>query len=68
VKDAAYQGSTPGFWGSMAAVGGPSTYLLGGAANCGKAQPGQEAWVSHGAPAVLFRNVRVLNTVAEGGR
>jgi TldD protein len=68
VKDAAYQGSTPGFWGSMAAVGGPSTYLLGGAANCGKAQPGQAAWVSHGAPAVLFRNVRVLNTVAEGAR
>jgi TldD protein len=68
VKDAAYQGSTPGFWGSMAAAGGPSTYLLGGAANCGKAQPGQVAWVSHGAPAVLFRNVRVLNTVAEGGR
>jgi TldD protein len=68
VKDAAYQGSTPAFWGSMAGVGGPSTYVLGGAANCGKAQPGQVAWVSHGAPAVLFRNVRVLNTVAEGAR
>jgi len=68
VKDAAYQGSTPSFWGSMAAVGGPQTYVLGGAANCGKAQPGQEAWVSHGAPAVLFRNVRVLNTREEGAR
>ena len=68
VKDAAYQGSTPAFWGSMAGVGGPSTYVLGGASNCGKAQPGQSAWVSHGAPAVLFRNVRVLNTRDEGGR
>jgi TldD protein len=68
VKDAAYQGSTPSFWGSMAAVGGPQTYVLGGAANCGKAQPGQAAWVSHGAPAVLFRNVRVLNTREEGAR
>jgi TldD protein len=68
VKDAAYQGSTPAFWGSMAGVGGPGTYQLGGAANCGKAQPGQVAWVSHGAPAVLFRNVRVLNTREEGTR
>ena len=43
VKDVAYQATTTEFWGSMAAVGGPQTYLLSGAFNCGKAQPGQVA-------------------------
>ena len=39
----------------MEAVGGPQTYVLGGAFNCGKGQPGQVAPVSHGCPAVLMR-------------
>ena len=43
-------------------------YVLGGAFNCGKGQPGQVAAVSHGCPSALFRGVNVLNTVAEGGR
>jgi TldD protein len=68
VKDVAYQATTTDFWGSMAAVGGPQTYLLAGAFNCGKGQPGQVAPVSHGAPSALFRNVNILNTVQEGGR
>jgi TldD protein len=68
LKDVAYQATTTEFWGSMAALGGPQTYYLGGAMNCGKGQPGQIAPVSHGAPAALFRGVNVLNTVAEGGR
>jgi TldD protein len=68
VKDAAYQGSTPAFWGSLRALGGPRTHYLGGASNCGKAQPGQSAWVSHGAPSVLFEGVKVLNTRDEGAR
>ena len=68
VRDIAYQGVTPQFWGSMEAVGGASTYVLGGAFNCGKGQPGQVAAVSHGCPAALFRKVRVLNTIAERGR
>jgi TldD protein len=68
VKDAAYQGSTPAFWGSLRALGGEQTYYLGGASNCGKAQPGQSAWVSHGAPSVLFEEVKVLNTRDEGAR
>ena len=37
----------------MEAVGGRSTYLLGGAFNCGKGQPGQVAPVSHGCPSAL---------------
>ncbi|MDE3204590.1 MAG: TldD/PmbA family protein [Acidobacteriota bacterium] len=67
-KDLAYQGVTTEFWGSMEAVGGEETYLLGGAFNCGKGQPGQVAAVSHGCPSALFRQVRILNTSAEAGR
>ncbi len=66
LKDVAYQATTTDFWNSMEAVGGPQTYVLGGAFNCGKGQPGQVAPVSHGAPAALFRQVRILNTVEEG--
>jgi TldD protein len=68
VRDFAYQATTTEFWGSMEAVGGPQTYVLGGAFNCGKGQPGQVAPVSHGCPAALFRGVRILNTVQEAGR
>ena len=50
----------------MEAVGGPSTWRLGGAFNCGKAQPGQVAAVSHGCPSALFRGVNVLNTRRKG--
>ncbi len=65
VRDAAYQGRTPDFWGSMEATGGPDTYRLMGALNCGKAQPGQTAPVSHGSAAGLFRGVNILNTRRE---
>jgi TldD protein len=66
VRDAAYQATTTDFWGSMEAVGGPQAWELGGAFNCGKAQPGQVAAVSHGCPTSLFRDVRILNTTEEG--
>jgi TldD protein len=66
LKDVAYQATTTDFWNSMEAVGGPQTYVLGGAFNCGKGQPGQVAPVSHGAPTALFRQVRILNTAEEG--
>ncbi|MBF0660819.1 TldD/PmbA family protein [Rhodococcus sp. (in: high G+C Gram-positive bacteria)] len=68
VRDVAYQATTTEFWGALEAVGGPSTWRLGGAMNCGKAQPGQVASVSHGCPSVLVRGVNVLNTVQEGSR
>jgi TldD protein len=68
VRDVAYQATTTEFWGAMEAVGGRSTYRLGGAFNCGKGQPGQVAAVSHGCPSVLVRGVRVLNTREESGR
>jgi TldD protein len=68
LKDVAYQATTTDFWGAMKAVGGPSTYVLGGAFNCGKAQPGQVAAVSHGCPAAIFDKINILNTVTEAGK
>ncbi|OBK31940.1 peptidase C69 [Mycobacterium sp. 1245111.1] len=67
LRDVAYQATTTDFWNSMDAIGGPSTWRLGGAFNCGKAQPGQVAAVSHGCPSALFRGINVLNTRTEGG-
>ena len=68
LRDVAYQATTTDFWGAMDAVGGSGTWVLGGAFNCGKAQPGQVAPVSHGCPAARFRDIRVLNTTTEAGR
>jgi TldD protein len=68
VRDAAYQATTTDFWGSMSAVGGPQTYVLGGAFNCGKGQPGQVAAVSHGCPSALFNGVRILNATQEAAK
>ncbi len=68
LKDVAYQATTTDFWRSMETVGNQDTYVLGGAFNCGKGQPGQVAPVSHGCPSALFRKVNVLNTQAEGGQ
>jgi len=67
LKDVAYQATTTDFWNSMEAVGGWQTYVLGGAFNCGKGQPGQVAPVSHGCPSVVMRGIRILNTVEEAG-
>jgi TldD protein len=66
VRDLVYQGRTPEFWGALEAVGGPSTYHVMGAFNCGKGQPGQVAPVSHGTPAAIFRGVNVLSAGDEG--
>ncbi|MGI8434243.1 MAG: TldD/PmbA family protein [Nocardioidaceae bacterium] len=68
VRDAAYQATTTEFWNAMEAVGGRGTWRLQGAFNCGKAQPGQVAAVSHGCPSALFRGINILNTASEAGR
>ena len=65
LRDVAYQATTTDFWNAMEAVGGPQTYVLGGAFNCGKGQPAQVAPVSHGCPSVVMRGIRILNTVEE---
>ena len=66
LKDVAYQSTTTEFWNALDALGGPSTYVLGGAFNCGKGQPAQIAPVSHGCPAARFRQISILNTGQEG--
>lgn len=68
LRDVAYQSRTTDFWNSLDGLGGEQTYLLGGAYNCGKAQPGQVAPVTHGCPAARFKQVNVLNAKEEGGR
>ena len=68
LKDVAYQATTTDFWGAMEAVGGASTWVLGGAFNCGKGQPGQVAPVSHGCPSALVRGVNILNAREQSGR
>jgi TldD protein len=68
LRDVAYQATTTDFWAAMSQVGGVATYVLGGAFNCGKGQPGQVAPVSHGCPTARFDRIDVLNTVQEGGR
>ncbi len=68
LRDVAYQATTTDFWGALEAVGGRRTWLLGGALNCGKAQPGQVAAVSHGCPSALLRGITVLNSREEAGQ
>ena len=68
LRDVAYQSNTLDFWASLVALGGPATYRLGGALNCGKGQPGQVAAVSHGCPSAVFTDVNILNTGQEAGR
>jgi TldD protein len=65
LRDVAYQATTTDFWNAMEAVGGPQSYVLGGAFNCGKGQPSQIAPVSHGCPAVLMAGIRILNAAQE---
>jgi TldD protein len=68
LRDVAYQATTTEFWNAMEAVGGPSSWLLAGAMNCGKAQPGQVAAVGHGCPPALFRGITILNIREEAGQ
>lgn len=62
LRDVAYQSRTPDFWGACDGLGGQATYLLGGAFNDGKGEPGQASTVSHGCPVARFRQANVLNT------
>src|SRR5947209_48519 len=59
LKNATYAGSTPEFWNSCDAVGGPAEWRRRRLTNCGKGQPPQLAHVAHGAAPTRFQNVRV---------
>ncbi|MHB0968781.1 MAG: TldD/PmbA family protein [Thermoanaerobaculia bacterium] len=60
LRNPIYTGSTPQFWGSCDAVGGPETWRVWGLPNCGKGDPMQTMRVAHGAPAARFRDVEML--------
>jgi TldD protein len=62
LKDVAYQARTPEFWNSMDAIGGPSTWHMGGTAGDAKGQPSQSNAVTHGCPVARFRQVNIINT------
>jgi TldD protein len=62
VRDVGYQSRTPDFWGALEGVSGKSSWRLQAAFSCSKGEPDQEAPVSHGCPAGLFRQINVVNT------
>jgi TldD protein len=62
LRDVAYQSRTTDFWNSLDALGGETTYELGGSFGDGKGEPGQSNAVSHGCPPARFRQTNVLNT------
>ena len=57
LRDFSYGGITPQFWGSLEAVAGPAEFRTFGMP-CGKGEPKQWGFLSHGAAPALFRGVR----------
>ena len=58
VRDFSYGGITPQFWGSLEASAGPAEFATFGMP-CGKGEPKEWGFLSHGAAPSLFRNVRI---------
>jgi TldD protein len=57
LRDFSYGGITPQFWNSVEAVAGPGEFRAFGYP-CGKGEPKQWGFLSHGAPPLLARGVR----------
>lgn len=58
VRDFSYGGITPQFWGSLEASAGQGEFRTFGMP-CGKGEPKQWGFLSHGAAPSLFRGVRI---------
>jgi TldD protein len=58
LKNFSYGGITPQFWGSVEAVAGPSEFRSYGYP-CGKGEPKQWGFLSHGASPMLVRDLRI---------
>jgi TldD protein len=58
VRDFSYGGLTPEFWGSVEATAGPEEFRTFGMP-CGKGEPKQWGFLSHGASPTLVRNVKI---------
>ena len=57
LKNFSYGGVTPQFWGSVEAVAGPEEFRIFGYP-CGKGEPKQWGFLSHGAAPALVRERR----------
>ncbi len=60
LKNVIYTGITPEFWGSCDGVADASHWRPYGFITCGKGQPGQSGWMTHGASHARFRKVKVI--------
>ena len=58
VRDFSYGGVTPQFWGAVEAVAGAADFKTFGMP-CGKGEPKQWSFLSHGAAPTLVRDVRI---------
>ena len=58
LKNFSYGGVTPQFWGSVEAVAGPEEFRAYGYP-CGKGEPKQWGFLSHGAAPMLVRELRI---------
>ena len=58
LRNFSYGGITPQFWGSLEAVAGPAEFRTFGMP-CGKGEPKEWGFLSHGAAPALFRGVRI---------
>lgn len=59
LKNPAYTGMTPEFWGSCDAVSGKREWNVWGTPGCAKGEPVQVIHVGHGASPARFRNIKV---------
>lgn len=60
LRNVIYTGITPEFWGSCDGVADAGHWLPYGFITCGKGQPGQSGWMTHGAAHARFRKVNVI--------
>ena len=59
VKEPTYNAITPEFWNSCDKICGKEEWKMQGVSNCGKGEPGQLMYLSHGVAPARFRNVNV---------
>jgi TldD protein len=59
LKKVTYQAQTTDFWQSCDGIAGAAHWRPHGIMNCGKGEPGQVMYMTHGASCARFRNVHV---------
>ncbi len=59
LKNPVYHDITPEFWNKCVAIGNEAEWELWGVVNCGKGEPMQTAYMSHGSSPAKFRKINV---------